>query len=112
MRRWISRGIMGCFLSAMDKADLARHGLAEMPKTPRFSPNEVRVIEVLAYPAVQLLEVSGRLQVFASANDHVVESGQVAESGGTRPYLTRVVAQGGQVVTASSGLALSAAPLP
>jgi transcriptional regulator GlxA family with amidase domain len=103
---------MGCFLSAMDKADLARHGLAEMPNTPRFSPNEVRainefrVIEVLAYPAVQLLDVSGPLQVFASTNDHV------AESGGTRPYLLRVVALGGQAVTASSGLALAAAPLP
>ncbi len=80
--------------------------LAEMPKSPRSAPNAVRVIEVLAYPAVQLLDVTGPLQVFASANDHV------AASGGAPPYVLRVVAQGGQGVTASAGLALAAEPLP
>jgi len=52
----------------MDKANLVGRGLAEAPKTPRFAPNSVRVIEVLTYPAVQLLDVTGPLQVFASAN--------------------------------------------
>ena len=76
-----------------------------MPKSPRFSPNAVRVIDVLTYPAVQLLDVTGPVQVFASANDHVTGAG------GARPYLLRVVAQGGEGVTASAGVALAAAPL-
>jgi transcriptional regulator GlxA family with amidase domain len=76
-----------------------------MPKSPRFSPNAVRVIEVFAFPAVQLLDVTGPLQVFASANDIV------ADTGAKRPYELRVVAQGGENVTASSGVTLAAAPL-
>ena len=76
-----------------------------MPKSPRFSPNPVRVIDVLAYPAVQLLDVTGPVQVFASAND------LTAVAGGARPYERRVVAQGGENVTASSGVTLAAAPL-
>ena len=31
-----------------------------MPKSPRFPPNAVRVIEVLAFPSVQLLDESER----------------------------------------------------
>jgi transcriptional regulator GlxA family with amidase domain len=69
-------------------------------------PTAVRVVEVLAYPAVQLLDVTGPLQVFASAND------LVAEAGGAPPYILRVVAKGGQGVTASAGLGITANPLP
>jgi len=76
-----------------------------MPKTPRFSPNVVRVIDVLTYPAVQVLDVTGPIQVFASAND------LIAGAGGARPYVLRVVAEGGEGVTASAGLALAAGPL-
>jgi transcriptional regulator GlxA family with amidase domain len=90
----------------MDKASLSGHALAEMPKNPRFPPNPVRVIEVLAYPAVQLLDVTGPLQVFASTND------LVAKAGGTPPYLLRVVAKGRQGVTASAGVGLATHPLP
>lgn len=94
----------------MDKPSLTGHALAEMPKSPRFPPSSrtsaVRAIEVLAYPAVQLLDVTGPLQVFASAND------MVAEAGGTPPYLLRVVAKGGQGVTASAGLGIATHPLP
>ena len=90
----------------MDKTNTPRHALAEMPKTPRSAPAATRVMEVLTYPRVQLLDVAGPLQVFASAND------LVAEAGGTPPYALRVVAKGGQRVTASAGLALAAAPLP
>ncbi len=61
---------------------------------------------MLAYPAVQLLDVAGPLQVFVSANDLVVGAG------GVPPYAPRVVAQGGQGVAASAGLKLLAAPLP
>ncbi len=89
----------------MDNANLPRHGFAEMPKSPRSSPNPIRVIDVLAYPAVQLLDVAGPVQVFASAND------LVAGAGGAQPYLLRVVAQGGESVTTSAGVALAAGPL-
>ncbi|HEY5299897.1 MAG TPA: GlxA family transcriptional regulator [Acetobacteraceae bacterium] len=94
----------------MDKTTLPGHALAEMPKSPRFPPNSSRVIEVLAFPSVQLLDVTGPLQVFASAND------LLAEAGGVPPYAPLVVARGGQGgtggVTASAGLALATAPLP
>ena len=76
-----------------------------MPKSPHSQPNSTRVIDVLTYPAVQLLDVTGPVQVFASANDHV------AAAGGARPYLLRVVAQGGEAVTASAGVSLAAGPL-
>jgi transcriptional regulator GlxA family with amidase domain len=89
----------------MDKATLGGRRLAEMPKPPRSSPNPVRVIDVLTYPAVQLLDVTGPVQVFASAND------LVADTGGARPYLLRVVAQGGEGTTASAGVTIAAGPL-
>jgi transcriptional regulator GlxA family with amidase domain len=90
----------------VDKASVAGQALAEMSKSPRFPPNASRVIEILAFPSVQLLDVTGPLQVFATANDIV------AESGGTPPYVIRVVAQGGKGVTASAGLGLAADRLP
>jgi transcriptional regulator GlxA family with amidase domain len=93
-------------LAGIDKTNLYRHAPAEMPKSPRSAPSAVRVIEVLAYPDIQLLDVTGPLQVFASAND------LVADAGGTPPYVLRVVAKGGQGVTASAGLAIAASPLP
>jgi hypothetical protein len=58
-----------------------------MPKSPRSAPNAVRVIDVLTYPAAQLLDVTGPIQVFASAND------LLTGTGGARPYVLRVVAQ-------------------
>jgi transcriptional regulator GlxA family with amidase domain len=89
----------------MGKATLGGHHLAEMPKAPRSSPNAIRVIDVLAYPAVQLLDVTGPVQVFASAND------VVAGAGSARPYLLRVVAQGGEGAKASAGVMIAADPL-
>jgi transcriptional regulator GlxA family with amidase domain len=89
----------------MDRTILAGHRLAEMPKPPRFPPNSIRVIDVLTYPAVQLLDVTGPVQVFASANV------QIADAGGTPPYLLNVVSQDGVGVTASAGVTLAAAPL-
>jgi transcriptional regulator GlxA family with amidase domain len=61
---------------------------------------------MLVFPAVQMLDVTGPLQVFACANDFV------AEAGGRPPYALRVVAKGGGGVTASAGLGIAAAPLP
>jgi transcriptional regulator GlxA family with amidase domain len=99
------------FEVGMDKASLSGQDLAEMPKSPRSQPNPVRgnatrVVEVLAYPSVQLLDVTGPLQVFVCANDHVVQAG------GTPPYVLRVVAKDGQGVTTSAGLGIATGPLP
>ncbi len=46
-----------------------------MPIHPRFAPHPVRIVELLAFPLVQLLDVTGPFQVFASANDVVLEAG-------------------------------------
>ncbi|MGP0091954.1 MAG: hypothetical protein ACLPKB_18660 [Xanthobacteraceae bacterium] len=77
----------------MDKAILGWHSLARMPKNPRFTPN--RVVEILAYPAVQLLDVAGPLQVFATANELAAACGEAP------PYAPQVVSAGAPVVTAS-----------
>jgi transcriptional regulator GlxA family with amidase domain len=90
----------------MDKANLPWHSMAEMTDNPRFLPNPPRVVEILAYPAVQLLDVAGPLQVFASANELAANEGKALL------YAPRVVSAGAPVVTASAGLGLVAAPLP
>ena len=90
---------------AVDKANLAGHSLAEMPNTPRFSPRSIQAIEVLTFPAVQLLDVAGPIQVFASAND------LVANAGGAPPYRLKLVTRGDQGVVSSAGVTLAASPL-
>ena len=77
-----------------------------MPETPRSSPNASRRIEVLAFPSVQLLDVAGPLQVFATCND------RHTAHGGAPPYALRVIAGGAPSTTTSSGLALAAEPMP
>jgi len=77
-----------------------------MPIHPRSAPYPVRTVELLAFPLVQLLDVTGPFQVFASANDLVLEAG------GRPPYDLQVVAQNGVQVTTSAGLKLSTRPLP
>jgi transcriptional regulator GlxA family with amidase domain len=64
------------------------------------------VIEIVVFPSVQLLDVSGPLQVFSTANDIV------GESGGAPPYAPRVVAQGCGDIVASAGLGIAAGRLP
>jgi transcriptional regulator GlxA family with amidase domain len=68
---------------------------------PIADPNP-RTIAILAFPGVQLLDVAGPLQVFATANE-------VAPGG--PHYAPRVLAQQASV-TSSAGLALGAHPLP
>ncbi|MGI4861188.1 MAG: GlxA family transcriptional regulator [Janthinobacterium lividum] len=63
-----------------------------------------RRIHILAFPAVQLLDVSGPLQVFATAN------ACAGERGWPRPYDAQVIASGATVLS-SAGLALSTVPL-
>jgi transcriptional regulator GlxA family with amidase domain len=91
-----------------------------MPKIPRFTPSapslpsptrgglgrgRVRRVEILAFPDVQLLDVAGPLQVFASANSLASEARQ------PRPYDLAVVAEQ-PIVTASAGLGLVVQKLP
>ena len=91
----------------MDKATLSSQRLAEMPRFPRSPPNTARSVEVLVFPSVQVLDVTGPLQVFASANELVAAGREHAA-----PYVLEVVAQGGGSVMSSAGLALAAEPLP
>lgn len=65
-----------------------------------------KIIHVLAFEKAQVLDVTGPLQVFASANDLARQRGLPL------PYAVNVIAtQAGPVMT-SAGLALLAEPLP
>src|SRR5439155_8994088 len=77
----------------VDIRRLCHHAVADMPKTPRFTPRPARRVEILAFPGVQLLDVAGPLQVFASARDLVVAAGRPA------PYEAVVVAENPLVVS-------------
>jgi transcriptional regulator GlxA family with amidase domain len=91
---------------ALDKGEMGLHHLAMAPKDPRIPPkSSIRKIDVLAFPDVQLLDVAGPLQVFASANERAVEQGLA------RSYVVTVVAPEDQI-TATAGLSFAAAPLP
>lgn len=65
-----------------------------------------RIINVLAFPNVQVLDVTGPLQVFASANDLARQQGLPL------PYAVSVIAAQAEPVMTSAGLALVAEPLP
>ena len=69
-------------------------------------PEPSRPVHILAFPNVQLLDVTGPLQVFASANVQLQENGQAAH------YCPRVVAAQDGSVVSSSGLGLLTDPLP
>jgi len=75
-----------------------------MTEIPRIPPDDPPRVEILAFPDVQLLDVAGPLQVFASANRLARDAGRTA------PYTARVVAPG--EVTSSAGLGLGADRLP
>ncbi len=77
---------------------MAPPSLAGMPNSPRFTPTKVRRIELLAFPQVQILDVTGPLQVFATANDIVGDDGPA--------YALHVVSWEGEIVVSSSGLGL------
>jgi transcriptional regulator GlxA family with amidase domain len=104
----------------MDRRNLEWQAVAEMPKNPRFTPKpreqnlpaqslrtqNLRTVEILAYPAVQLLDVAGPLQVFATANELAGMRGE------PQLYAPRVVSADAPVVIASASLGLVTAPLP
>ncbi len=65
-----------------------------------------KIVHVLAFPNVQVLDVTGPLQVFASANDLARQQGLPL------PYAINVIASQAEPVVTSAGLALVAEPLP
>jgi len=65
-----------------------------------------KIIHVLAFANVQVLDVTGPLQVFASAND------LARQQGSPLPYAVNVIAAQAEPVMTSAGLALVAEPLP
>jgi transcriptional regulator GlxA family with amidase domain len=77
-----------------------------MTESPRFPPNSARLIEAVAFPNMQLLDVAGPLQAFATANDLAWLARR------PRPYALQVVAREPGQVASSSGLTLGARPLP
>src|SRR5471032_1413202 len=77
-----------------------------MIDTPPITPKPPRRIEILAFDQVQLLDVAGPLQVFATANDFAVHRGAPA------PYDLDVFAPGVVGVATSAGLGLMTKPLP
>lgn len=77
-----------------------------MPKNPLISPNNRRAIKVVAFPAVQLLDVAGPLQVFASANQIAMRCGEL------EPYEIDVVASSHRDLVTAAGLGIVTLPLP
>ena len=68
--------------------------------------DQTKAIHILAFANVQLLDVSGPLQVFASANVQMLENGLGA------PYSPTVIARENGSVISSAGLGLHTHPLP
>jgi transcriptional regulator GlxA family with amidase domain len=95
----------------VDGTILSWHFLAIMPKSPQIPPIshshlEPKAIEVVAFDGVQLLDVMGPIQVFATANE------TIAKAGGSQPYKIRIVAGRTPSVTASAGIVFATEYLP
>lgn len=77
-----------------------------MPSFPLIQPNPPRTVQILVFPDVQLLDVAGPLQVFASANR------LAQEAGGAPPYAPIAIAACPGMLSSSAGLGLVAVALP
>ncbi len=78
-------------------------------RAPRRQPqaaHPARDIWVLVFPGFLLLDATGPIQVFSSANDEARDAGLPA------PYRIHLIAPGGGAVASSSGVAMLAGPLP
>src|SRR5262245_5392266 len=74
-----------------------------MPNDPRIPPT-ARLVEILAFPSANLLDVAGPLQVFASANE-------ASRNGPSATYDISLISKKSPVTT-SAGIALVAHRLP
>ena len=97
--------------ACLDTSTLPWHPLAVMPETPRIPPTSLtqpvaRAIEMVALQEVQLLDVTGPLQVFATTNE------TIAKGGGVPAYTVRVVARQTRSVTTSAGIMFAVDDLP
>ena len=84
--------------------------MAIMPDVPPIPPKAAQpvptsVVEMVAFDSVQLLDVTGPLQVFATANEMRAKGGEPPR------YLLRVVAPTVPQVTASAGVVLASEAL-
>jgi AhpD family alkylhydroperoxidase len=91
---------------SLDRVIPPWHALAQMPRSRQIPPTVptepvVRAIEMVAFEGVQLLDVTGPLQVFTTANE------TVERTGGSPPYAVRIVAREAPRVTASAGIVLA-----
>jgi transcriptional regulator GlxA family with amidase domain len=77
-----------------------------MPVAHRDLAGFPRRVELLVFPGVQLLDVAGPLQVFASANDLATDAGS------PRPYTLAIVGISDTTVSTSAGLGLQVSSLP
>ena len=73
-----------------------------MTKSPRFSPTHPRSVEIVTFAGVQLFDIAGPLQTFASINRLFQAEGRES------PYTVRLSAHEGAIVTTAEGLGLSA----
>jgi len=69
-----------------------------VPNTQSFLPKEPRTVEIIAFPNIQILDLTGPLQVFACANELKRAEGDVL------PYSLKVVSLTGGPITSSAGL--------
>lgn len=83
-----------------------------LPKATRTPPAQsleapvTRDIWVLVFPQFLLLDATGPIQVFSSANDEARDAGLAP------PYRIHLIAPGGGAVSSSAGVSLLARPLP
>jgi transcriptional regulator GlxA family with amidase domain len=94
----------------LDSDTLPWHSAAVMQNSPILptAPTRpaTRVIEMVAFDAVQLLDVTGPLQAFTTANETVAKTGE------PHAYTVRIVARQAPSVTASAGIMLGTQSLP
>lgn len=76
--------------------------ICHMPSSPATPAD----IWLLVFPGFLLLDATGPIQVFASANDEARDAGLAP------PYRIHLVARGGGAVASAAGVSLLAAPLP
>ena len=74
-----------------------------MPENHHFQPKP-RFVDILVFDGLQLLDLAGPLQVFATANELSGRAGPL--------YAPKVIAKADGRVTASAGLTSLTAPLP
>jgi transcriptional regulator GlxA family with amidase domain len=85
-------------------------GVGVLAATPRARQDRVMRVTVLAVDGTQSLDVTGPVEVFATASR--VHAGAPAGRRGARGYTIEVVTPGGRGVALSNGLRLSADRLP